>query len=226
MVYENADYGFFLGSLTNFNQCRVVVEVGVMQGDTTNFLCEAVKPYNGHVYGFDMWDIHGLWNQFPSYSTKEKVEHDLKSKGHDNFTLTKINTKTQEFKDKINEMCPKIDLAFIDACHSYDGIKNDFDIIWPHMVHDGIVCFHDTTVIDGCREFVLDLRTKFNDNSFDLMEFTFGNGSRRCGLTVLKKRSFEHGVKIDEICGSPSKPEEIYKKEHEWLNSELSKCKV
>jgi hypothetical protein len=222
-MYENHDYGNFLGQLVSFNKCKTIVEVGVCGGDTTKFLCWAAKNYDGHVYGFDLWDVHGIWNQFPQFSTKEKVEQSLKSFGHDNFTLTTVDTKSQEFKDKLNELCPVIDFAFIDACHSYDGVKNDFEAIYPLMTHDGIICFHDTTVIDGCREFNMDLRTKFNDGSFDLMEFTYGDGNRRCGLTVLKKRSFDHGVMIDEICGSPSTPEEIYKKEKEWLKKELAK---
>jgi hypothetical protein len=225
MIYDKADYGFFIGSLVNFNKCKIVVELGVAGGDTTDFLCHAVKNVNGHIYGFDMWNVHGLWNQFPTSSSKQYVENKLKNFGHLNFTLTQINTKTKEFKDKLNELCPVIDLAFIDACHSYEGIKNDFDAIYPHMTHDGIVVFHDTTVIDGCREFIIDLRDKLNDGTFDIMDFTYGFGPRRCALTVLKKRSFNHGVMIDEICGSPSTPEEIYKKENDWLNSELLKYK-
>jgi hypothetical protein len=51
------------------------------------------------------------------------------------------------------------------------------------------------------------------------VEFPFGNQERRVGLTLLVKRSYP--VQIDEICGSISSPDEIYKKEQNWLKSEI-----
>ena len=60
----------------------------------------------------------------------EKCEDYLKSKGHDNFELTKVDSFSDEFKNLIKQRHGgKIDLAFIDGCHSYKGIKNDFDVI-------------------------------------------------------------------------------------------------
>lgn len=74
--------------------------------------------------------------------------------------------------------------------------------------------------INGCREFMLDLRTKFNDGSFDIFEIPYGNGKRRVGISCLVKRTFPFvGISIDEVCGSPSNPQEIIQKEREWYNS-------
>ena len=79
------------------------------------------------------------------------------------------------------------------------------------MNTNGIVAFHDTAVIDGCREFVSDLRIH-NNGSIDISDYPYGTDNRNCGITVITKPGFGD-IKIDEICGSPSVPEDIYTKE-------------
>ena len=36
-----------------------------------------------------------------------------------------------------------IDLAFIDADHSHEGSLRDFELVFPHVNDDGIICLHD-----------------------------------------------------------------------------------
>ena len=54
----------FLEALIYLNQCKTIVEVGVAEAKTTDFLCRGAARVNGHVYGYDIWDTHGLQNQF------------------------------------------------------------------------------------------------------------------------------------------------------------------
>lgn len=221
-----------LESLIYLNQCRTIVEVGVAEAKTTAFLCRGSAPYNGHVYGYDIWGTHGLQQQFEHWSSKEKCEDSLKQQGLSNFTLTKVDSKTPEFAAMIAERHPSIDLAFIDGCHSYDGIKNDFDAIYPQLSATGIIVFHDTMSIDGCRRFMIDLRTKFNDGTFDLVTFPFGSMfysdgnvvNRRTGVSVLVKRSFAVLEQpIDEQCDLENRFDEIYVQEEEWYEAELAR---
>jgi hypothetical protein len=122
------EQGPLLESLVYLNQAQVIVEVGVAEAKSTDWLCRGAKLRGGKVYGYDLWDTHGLKNQFEHWSSKEKCEEYLQSKGHVNFELTKINSRTPEFAELIKTKHPSIDLAYIDGCHSYDGLKNDFDI--------------------------------------------------------------------------------------------------
>lgn len=221
-----------LESLAYLNQCRTIVEIGVAEAKTTEFLCRGSTPWGGHVWGYDIWGTHGLQQQFEHWSSKEKCEDYLKSKNVNNFTLTKIDSKTQEFRDLIKQRHKEIDLAFIDGCHSYEGIKNDFDVVYPLLSHTGIVVFHDTMRIDGCRRFIIDLRTKFNDGTFDVVTFPYGSmfysdgnvSDRRTGISMLIKRGFATlDLPIDEQCDLENKFEEIYAQEDEWYDSELAK---
>ena len=222
-----------LGSLVYLNQAKVIVEVGVAEAKTTEWLCRGAKVWGGKVYGYDLWDRHGLNNQFEHWSSKEKCEEYLQSKDHTNFELTKINSRTPEFAELIKTKHPIIDLAFIDGCHSYDGIKNDFDVIYPQLSECGVIVFHDTLKIDGCREFMIDLRTKFWDGTFDLITFPWGSMfysdgnvvNRRTGISVLVKRGFAVIPQaIDEQCNLDEHFNDIYVKEEEWYEAELKRA--
>ena len=227
------EQGPLLESLVYLNQAQVIVEVGVAEAKSTDWLCRGAKLRGGKVYGYDLWDTHGLNNQFEHWSSKEKCETYLTSKGHTNFELTKINSRTPEFAELIKTKHPSIDLAYIDGCHSYDGIKNDFDIIYPLLSECGVIVFHDTLKIDGCREFMIDLRTKFWDGTFDLITFPWGSMfysdgnvvNRRTGISVLTKRSFATlDLPIDEQCNLDEHFNDIYVKEEEWYEAELKRA--
>ena len=227
------EQGPLLESLVYLNQAQTIVEIGVAEAKSTDWLCRGAKLRGGKVYGYDLWDTHGLKNQFEHWSSKEKCETYLQSKGHTNFELTKINSRTPEFAELIKTKHPSIDLAYIDGCHSYDGIKNDFDIIYPLLSESGVIVFHDTLRIDGCREFMIDLRTKFFDGTYDLITFPWGSMfysdgnvvNRRTGISVLAKRSFATlDLPIDEQCNLDDHFQEIYVKEEEWYEAELKRA--
>ncbi len=227
------EQGPLLESLVYLNQAQTIVEVGVAEAKSTDWLCRGAKLRGGRVYGYDLWDTHGVNNQFQHWSTKEKCEAYLTSKGHTNFELTKINSRTPEFAELIKTKHPSIDLAYIDGCHSYDGIKNDFDIIYPLLSESGVIVFHDTLKIDGCREFMIDLRTKFFDGTYDLITFPWGSMfysdgnvvNRRTGISVLAKRSFATlDLPIDEQCNLDEHFNDIYVKEEEWYEAELKRA--
>ena len=232
MEYDE-EQGPLLESLVYLNQAKVIVEVGVAEAKSTDWLCRGAKLRGGFVYGYDLWDTHGLMNQFEHWSSKEKCEEYLRNKGHNNFELIKINSRTPEFAELIKTKHPVIDLAFIDGCHSYDGIKNDFDAIYPQLSECGVIVFHDTLRIDGCREFMIDLRTKFWDGTFDLITFPWGSMfysdgnvvNRRTGISVLAKRSFATlDLPIDEQCNLDEHYQDIYVKEEEWYEAELKRA--
>jgi predicted O-methyltransferase YrrM len=228
---QDSDYGLFFASILNMIEAKTCVEIGVQTGKTTELMCEAMS--DGHVYGFDNWGEHGLINQFKTqpYSMKD-VEDRLHKAELNNFTLTKVDTINDRpnFENKLDKLLGgnKIDFAFIDADHSYIGVKNDFEVIYPRLKNSGIIAFHDTLMIDGCREFMLDLRTKYFDGTYDVIDMPFGKLglAKQLGISLLVKRSFPViDNAIFEICGSKSSPDEIEMNESQWLKDEINKNK-
>jgi hypothetical protein len=210
----------FLEYFVKFIEAKTVVEIGVQIGTMAIHLCRASNFNGGQYIGFDIWSAHGMIGQFNQSGTKEYVTEDLLSCGLKDFTLIQVDTLNNRefFISELRRLCPNgIDFAFIDADHSYKGIANDFFAVYPLLNPAGVIAFHDTRSIDGCREFIFDLRTKYNDGTFDISDYPFGINTRRTGVTLLTKRSYHVlPMGIDEICGSVSEAQDIENMEVKW----------
>jgi cephalosporin hydroxylase len=81
----------------------------------------------------------------------------------------KLNSKSKEFKDYINNNF--FDLIFIDGDHSYNGVKNDYEI---SKNHGKIFVFHDiiSDVCPGVVQFWNELKNNEKDtyNFFEFIE--------------------------------------------------------
>lgn len=223
-IKSSSAYGPLIREIVKYTRARNCVEIGIAYGTTSKYICEGTATHGGNLFGFDIWSNHGLVNQCLQLSNIDDASLYVQSEGFGNFVFYQVDTRTPIFKNMLAAVCPCIDFAFIDGCHSYAGLKNDFDIIYPRLTKFGSVVFHDTFKIDGCREFMIDLRTKYADGTYDIIDYPFGTPNRGEGLSVLSKRMFPVAQgEIDEICGSPSTPAEIYKKEQEWYQAQTKK---
>lgn len=210
-----ASHGILFSGIIFFNKYKTIVEIGVATAGCTQYLCQAAMLTGGHVYGYDDWDVHGLWNQFNAFSSKEACE-ELLNQNFTNFTLYKVNTKSIEFHSLLNQHS-LIDFAFIDGDHSYQGVQGDFELIYPKLASNGTIAFHDTKKIDGSREFMLDLRTKYYDGTYDIIDFPCGE----YGISLLVKRHlYNTEWNINEVCGA-NPIEQIYDREKVWFNNQI-----
>jgi len=229
-IDKEYDYSIFLGQLALLSNSKTIVEIGVQYGNTSKYLVGAAKNNDGHFYGYDYWDEIGAYvGEYKVQATKETIEQSLYNLGHTNeyFKLTKANTLDPQFrKILLDDTGGSIDFAFIDGDHSYDGVKSDFNVVYPLLSEEGIIVFHDTYSHVGCRKFVIDLYNELNDGTFDIINLPYGGGCLRYGLTVLVKRSFplyKTGIiNTSHETGSLSS-EEVYNLEQEWFNKEIKK---
>ena len=49
-------------------------------------------------------------------------------------------------KEIINKIPQRLDFILVDGDHSYEGLKNDWQIVLSKLGSNGIVCLHDTTI--------------------------------------------------------------------------------
>jgi len=221
-------YAFFIGTFVKFIDAKIVVEIGVDAGDTAIELIRSVQQTNGKYYGYDYFENIGVYTNIPS---KEYVQQKIINIGlnSDFFELKKVNTMLPDFDEMLMaDTNGKIDLAFIDGDHSYKGIKNDFEKVYPLLSEDGCIILHDTYSHIGCRKFVIDLYEKYQDGTFDIINLPYGNGHNRYGLTILTKRSYplyQTGITIGMIEPDGITSDEMFKAESKWYNSEIEKYK-
>jgi predicted O-methyltransferase YrrM len=107
------------------------------------------QPHNILEIGFKGSTFHIL----SKLSTGKKVAMDIEDAGRsvwshymmydEEFKLFIGNSQTEEMKNKVKEFCPMFDLIFIDADHSYNGVKKDFELYKELLSPRGAILFHD-----------------------------------------------------------------------------------
>lgn len=68
---------------------------------------------------------------------------DLNPTPLDEVGVTMFTMSTQQFIEAIAPIVGPFDVVLIDADHSYEAVKADFNGIWPHVSLDGLVLIHD-----------------------------------------------------------------------------------
>jgi len=96
----------------------------------------------------------------------------------DSYSPTTINKLVEMLKGR------PIDLLFIDGDHSYEGVKQDYEIFGQMTKH--IIAFHDIFVVPDVKQFWAELRPA-NPN-YEFMDFEATEKSQfLCGIGVMVK---------------------------------------
>jgi|TARA_R110001583_G_scaffold16234_12_gene66284 predicted O-methyltransferase YrrM len=213
-------YGKFLTRYCEFCEYKTIVEIGVKKGVTTRLLIRAAQKTGGKVFGYDLFDPQGVYSD-SSVASRQRVNYTLSTKcGLDKglYKLTMADTLSDEFDEKLkNDTGGKIDFAFIDGDHSYEGIKNDFLKVYPYLSPGGSIVLDDTYTHVGCRKFILELRKELNDGTFDILNLPY-----RDGLTMIIKRDYINsasGIRNFDF-DKDLKAGDIYADEKEWYSSQ------
>ena len=101
------------------------LELGVQFGETTRRIIPHIKET---YYAVDIYQ-------------DENMEYFKKT--YDNFIFSNMTTDSFfKYLDN-NNINLKLEMVFIDACHSYEATYRDFLNVQKHLVNDGIVFMHD-----------------------------------------------------------------------------------
>ena len=219
-----------LAELCRFINAETIVEIGVQHAKTTRELARAAKVTGGMVYGYDYFaPIVGYSGDYEKSAGDEEVVTQALRGYEDYVKITRVDTHSDEFPKILKEdlKTKSIDFAFIDADHSYNGSRKDFETIYPLLSEDGVIAFHDTFTHSGLRKLVIDLYEDLNDGTFDIINLPFGHANQRDGITLLSKRSyFDKGEGISTTHHDPElSKEEVYKIENSWYQSKLNERK-
>ena len=140
----------------------IVVEIGVMSGATLAVFSmlqhEQLKIYNESIRGGIItigidnacWPVKRSKEQYRNFICWNfgNINHDYHK---NNINLIVGDSHSQDTIDKIESILGdrKIDLIFIDGDHSYNAVKNDFEIYSKYINKGGIIAFHDIFNLHG-----------------------------------------------------------------------------
>ena len=122
---------------------KIVVELGSHYGVSFFSFCEAAKRYSPetYVYAIDTWggDIQAGYYGDEVYDIV-KVHRDANYRQNSELIRCMFDDAVHLFDNK------SIDLLHIDGLHTYDAVKNDFEVWKPKLKDGGTILFHDWNV--------------------------------------------------------------------------------
>lgn len=122
---------------------KALLEIGTENGGTL-FLFSRVassdaiiisvdKPTGFFGMGYDKWRT----SLYRSFTSKGQQLHLVQKDSHNISTLEEV---------KVILRGRKIDFLFLDADHTYEGVRRDFEMYSPLVDKNGIIAFHDILV--------------------------------------------------------------------------------
>ena len=125
--------------VTNLNP-KVICEIGTDRGGTLYLWSKAIQP-DGLIISIDLPRTYrkSLNRFFCLFFSETQRIHFLRE-----------NSQSAECQMSVQKILngKKIDFLFIDADHSYEGVRNDFKLYSDFVRKPGLIAFHD--ILDRC----------------------------------------------------------------------------
>lgn len=115
-----------------------IVEIGVLNGDTTKIFCDSNQEIQ--IFGIDPIIPDSM--DYRLIGNEEKITN--LAKEYKNFTFIKDYSY-----NVVNNFNNKFDYIFIDGDHRYESVKRDYEEWVPKLEVGGYVAFHDSAFNRG-----------------------------------------------------------------------------
>ncbi len=127
-----------------------IIEIGAYMGRGTAKLAKFAQRYGKKVYAIDVFDP-SLDKTLSKSGIKAGDVYEAFLQGRSMLEAYQESTRGFDNIVTIREDSQKVSFppeqgfifGFIDGCHQQSYVKNDFHVIWPHLVSGGALGFHD-----------------------------------------------------------------------------------
>lgn len=141
-------------SLVQSIRSGIVVEVGVWKGRSISAILDVCRANQNRVYAVDTWkpDLRDA-------GYREAARCDIAAVFRDNVArlghATTVEILQEDSREAARHFSDRsVDLAFIDADHSYGAVIEDLRNWLPKIAQRGVLCGHDYTTRPGVRRAV------------------------------------------------------------------------
>jgi len=122
-----------------------VVEVGSASGGTTIILIKAAELVGKMVYSIDIYpeELEGKALHCPPglmRALKDKFKKNILNGDYKN--IIQFNT---DVKGSISKLPKELSVVFIDGCHEFSFVQEEFNLLYPLVIAGGWIFIHDTT---------------------------------------------------------------------------------
>jgi len=147
---------------------KVIVEIGTWNGGTFFVWCR-INPQAKKIISIDLPD-----GQFGGGYDEKRIkffkEFAYERNGMD-LHFIRGDSKSKDTGSKLKEILgdDKIDFLYIDGDHTYEGIKNDFEIYLSYMASDGLIGLHDINTLKegyGVNKYWNEIKNNFRYEEF------------------------------------------------------------
>jgi predicted O-methyltransferase YrrM len=141
----SADEGAHLAYLANLiRPGGTVLEIGTNEGKSASFMAFGLRHahnFNARVHCVDLWSLGGPTQQhnYRDPHKQKKFENNIERLGLKDLVVGHRAESTEFAKTWTGD----IDLLFIDAGHSYEAVKADYEAWRGFVPAGGFIAFHD-----------------------------------------------------------------------------------
>ncbi len=134
------DSGWLLHGIVRSMKPKFCVEIGSAQGYSTCQIGLALKlNLKGRLWAVDP-HLENAWSDPNTESSLVALRRNLHRTGVTDY----VEIVRKRTADAVTDLPAVIDFAFIDGDHSYEGVKQDWEVLRPRMREFGVMVFHDT----------------------------------------------------------------------------------
>jgi hypothetical protein len=150
-------HALFLLNLARETKAKLVVEIGLGDGDSSCAFLLGLKENGGKLISIDIED---------KPAAKEKIQK-FELEAYWQFIKSASENATSQLVGEL-----PIDILLIDGYHSYDQVKLEYELYRPLMNEGGYILFHDSINLKGVKKFI-DYLERRNIHGIN---FAFSNG--------------------------------------------------
>lgn len=129
-----------LAKIVEQKRPEVILEIGTSTGGTL-FIWSQLATKNAHLISIDLPGGENDW----AYPAWKETFYKKFASGSQKIDLIRADSQKNETLENLKGILgdKQVDFLFIDADHSYEGVKKDYELYSPLVKKGGIIAFHD-----------------------------------------------------------------------------------